>query len=108
MPTLGLVSVLSRDAPAYSSRPDVGDTEADLSSGLSAEFGSMSDAWEAGSHRPLRTPRGSVRLPDHIQDLHYLLIDDENYGHIQTHAAQPWNCPLVEARGRHEDRANSR
>lgn len=65
----------------------------------------MSDAWEAGSHRPLRTPCSSVRLPDHIQDLHDLLVDDENYGHVQAHAAQPWNCPFVETRVGHEERA---
>lgn len=70
----------------------------------SAELRSMSDAWEAGSRRPLCTPSSSVRLPDHIQGLHHLLIDDENYGHIQTHTTQPWNCPFIETTDGHKER----
>lgn len=62
----------------------------------SVKLGSVSDAWEAGSSRPVCTSSSSVRLPDRIQDLHHLLIDDENYGHIQTHTAQPRNCPFIE------------
>lgn len=46
-------------------------------------------AWCPGSSR-------SFCLPDHVQDLHHLLVDDENYGHIQAHSAQPGNCPFIE------------
>lgn len=70
----------------------------------SAKLGSVSDAWEAGSRRPLCTSSSSVRLPDRIQDLHHLLIDDENYGHIQTHTAQPRNCPFIETTDGHKER----
>lgn len=63
----------------------------------------MSDAWRVGSRGPLCTSRGSVRLPDNIQDLHHLLIDDEDYGHVQTHTAQPRNRPLVETAGGHRE-----
>lgn len=48
-------------------------------------------AWCPGS----RSSR-SFCLPDHVQDLHHLLIDDEYYGHIQAHSAQPGNCPFIE------------
>lgn len=108
----------------HSSCSDVGDTEpllaqgTDLSSALcltpsaagfriqkrSAKLGSVPEGWDAGSRRPLCTSSSSVRLPDHIQDLHHLLIDDENYGHIQTHPAQPRNCPFVETTDRHKER----
>lgn len=63
----------------------------------SAKLGSVSDAWRVGSRGPLCTSRGSVRYPDNIQDLHHLLIDDEDYGHVQTHTAQPRNRPFVES-----------
>lgn len=34
----------------------------------------------------MATP-ASIRLPHLVENLHYFLIDDEDYGHIHTHTA---------------------
>lgn len=61
-----------------------------------AELRSMPGAREAGRSR-------SFCLPDHVQDLHHLLVDDEYYGHIQAHSAQPGNCPFIETTGERKE-----
>lgn len=38
----------------------------------------------------------SVCLPDLVKDLHNFLIDDEDYGHVHTHPAQPRHRAFVE------------
>lgn len=43
------------------------------------------------------SPRPSLSLPDDIEDLDHLLVDDENYGNIQADAAETWDCSFVEA-----------
>lgn len=48
-------------------------------------------------------PATSFCLPDPVEDLHHLLVDDENYGHIQTHSAQSRNCPFIETTGGHKE-----
>lgn len=50
---------------------------------------------EAGGCSP---PLRSVSLPDHIEDLDHLLVDDENDGNIQADAAQARDRSFVEAR----------
>lgn len=50
-----------------------------------------------------RPPAASFCFPDLVEDLHHFLVDDENYGHIQTHPAQARNCPFVETTGGHNE-----
>lgn len=57
---------------------------------------------EAG-HSSLGSRSGSVRLPDGVQDLDHFLIDDENYGHVQTDTAQTRDCPFIETRQKKRD-----
>lgn len=38
----------------------------------------------------------SVCLPDFVEDLHDLLIDDEDDGHVQTHSPQTRDGAFVE------------
>lgn len=51
----------------------------------------------AGKQEAAATP--SFCLPDLVEDLHHLLVDDEDDGHIQTHPAQARDCPFIETRG---------
>lgn len=39
----------------------------------------------------------SVCLPDFVEDLHDLLVDDEDDGHVQTHSPQTRDGAFVEA-----------
>lgn len=38
-------------------------------------------------------------LPHVVKQFDHLLIDDEDYGHIQAHAAKPGNCPFIKPAG---------
>lgn len=46
---------------------------------------------------PPPPPLGLVRLPDFIEQLHHLIIDDEDDGHVQADPAQSGNGALVES-----------
>lgn len=59
----------------------------------------MAERQEAAAH----SAATSFRLPDLVEDLHHLLVDDENYGHVQTHSTQSRNCPFIEAAGGHKE-----
>lgn len=48
--------------------------------------------------------RPSLSLPDDIEDLDHLLVDDENYGNIQADAAETWDCSFIEAADWRKDR----
>lgn len=48
-------------------------------------------------------PATSLCLPDLVEGLHHLLVDDEHYGHVQTHSAQSRNCPFIETTGGHQE-----
>lgn len=48
--------------------------------------------------------RASLSLPDDIEDLDHLLVDDENYGNIQADAAETWDCSFIEAADWRKDR----
>lgn len=61
-----------------------------------AEVRSMSHACEGGSCHLHHMSNHLFCLPDHIQNLYDLLIDDENYGHIKTYTAKPGNCSFIE------------
>lgn len=65
-----------------------------------AELRTESEALEAGGCSP---PRSSVGLPDGVEDLDHLLVDDENYGNIQADAAETWDCSFIEATDWHKD-----
>lgn len=42
----------------------------------------------------------SLRLPHVVEHLDHLLVNDEDYGHVQAHAAQPRNRAFVEPAGK--------
>lgn len=50
---------------------------------------------------PLPTSLGHrlLRVPHIVEQFDHLLVDDEDDGHVQAHAAQPGNSSLVEAAG---------
>lgn len=49
-------------------------------------------SWDTPPH-----PSGLVCLPDFIEQLHNLIVDDEHDGHIQADSAQSGNSALVES-----------
>lgn len=62
--------------------------------------------WGPGSRRlqPSLASCSSAGLPDHIEDLDHLLVDDENYGNVQADAAETWDCSFIEATDWPKDR----
>ena len=47
---------------------------------------------------------GSFGLPGVVEQFDHFVVENEDYGHIQTHPAQSGNCALVEPRERQRDR----
>ena len=52
--------------------------------------------WSVLPSGPL-SPSVLLGLPHVVEELDHLLVYDEDYCHVQAHAAEPGNCSFVEA-----------